>query len=251
MHRQPVTRRGLLVAGGLAALGPTAVTAAATAAAAAGRPAAPPVRTAAPPRDTGTQPQPGPRAALAALLAGNRRFAAGRAERPRQDPDTLRRLASGQRPYAVVLGCADSRVPPELLFDQGLGDLFDARLAGNLVDEFVLGTVEYAVLTFASPLVVVLGHERCGAVAATVDALRNGTTPPYHVDALVAALRPVVAPVLDRPGDPVENGCRANVRAQVRALRDGSPLLAGRVARGELLIVGARYDLDDGLVTPV
>lgn len=247
--RLRLTRRGLLTAGGLAALSPTAA-GAPTATGAARHPVGSATTTGTP-GGVVPQPQPPARAVLAALLTGNRRFVAGRARRPRQDPDTLRRLASGQRPYAVVLGCADSRVPPELLFDQGLGDLFDARLAGNLVDDFVLGTVEYAVLTFASPLVVVLGHERCGAVAATVDALRDGTTPPYHVHALVAALRPIVAPVLDRPGDPVENGCRANVRAQVRALREGSPLLAGRVARGELLIVGARYDLDDGLVTPV
>ncbi|MGB2569248.1 carbonic anhydrase [Micromonospora citrea] len=189
--------------------------------------------------------------ALAALLAGNRRFARGQARQPRQDPATLRRLAAGQHPTTVVLGCADSRVPPEILFDQGLGDVFDNRLAGNVVDDLVLGSVEYAVRAFGSPLVVVLGHERCGAIAATVEAIARGEDPPDHVGAIVAALRPVVAPALGLPGDPVENGCRANIRAQVRALRERSPLLADRVDRGRLLIVGARYDLDDGLVTLV
>jgi carbonic anhydrase len=251
MPQHDLSRRDLITTGGLAAavavglgtglLGPTAARAAVGRATArvgtgpTGRPA--------------TAAAVDPAEALLRLLTGNRRFVRGRARHPRQGPADVRRLADGQRPYAVVLGCADSRVPPELLFDQGLGDLFDNRLAGNLVDDLVLGSVEYAVRTFDTRLVVVLGHSGCGAVTAALDAARGAPTAPGHVGDLVEALRPVVAPVLDLPGDPVDNGVRANVRAQVRHLRQRSGLLAGRVDTGRLLVVGACYDLADGRVS--
>ena len=148
----------------------------------------------------------------------------------------------------ITVGCADSRVSPELLFDQGLGDIFDNRVAGNIVDELLLGSVEFAVEEFHSPLIVVLGHERCGAITATIDAIGTGGAAPGHIGVIVDALRPIVEPVLDRPGDPVENAVRANVRAQAARLVRDSELIAGHVAAGELRIVGARYDLDTGRV---
>lgn len=189
------------------------------------------------------------RSALQKLLAGNRRFVAGRQRHPRQSPRQLRELARGQHPYVITLGCADSRVPPELLFDQGLGDIFDHRIAGNIVDDLLLGSIEYGVEEFGSPLLLVLGHERCGAITATVEAIRTGHNPPGHIGAVVAALRPIVAPVLDQPGDPVENGVRANVRAVVSQLPRRSRIVRHHVDQGKLRVYGARYDLDTGHVT--
>ena len=189
-----------------------------------------------------------PRAALQALLDGNRRFVAGHAHHPRQSPGRIRAVAAGQDPFAIVLGCADSRVPPEVLFDQGLGDLFDNRIAGNVVDDLLLGSIEYAVAEFAPPLLLVLGHERCGAVTATLDAIRTGTTPPGHIADLVDVLRPVLTPYADVP-DGVERGVRANIRAQARALRSRSDIVREAVERGGTALLGARYDLDTGVVT--
>ena len=192
-----------------------------------------------------------PTAALARLLAGNLRFRTGRARHPRQGPDDIRRLAAGQDPFVIVLGCADSRVPVEVLFDQGLGDVFDNRVAGNVVDPAVTGSIEYAVAEFAPPLIVVLGHERCGAVVATIETLEHHTTPPGSIGALVDAIAPAVAPILGDPGDPVENGVRANVRHQVARLRAGSAIVRDAEAAGTLAVLGARYDLDSAAVTLV
>ncbi len=190
-----------------------------------------------------------PSAALASLVAGNARFRAGRSRHPHQSIADVRRLSAGQDPFVIVLGCADSRVSPEVLFDQGLGDIFDNRVAGNIVDEVVTGSIEYAVAEFASPLLVVLGHERCGAVAATVESLESGTTPPGSIAAIVEALRPAVEPVLHEPGDTVELAVRANVRYQVRQLVAGSAIVRDAIAARALRVVGARYDLDTAAVT--
>ncbi|XVV08795.1 carbonic anhydrase [Actinoplanes sp. CA-131856] len=186
---------------------------------------------------------------LERLLAGNRRFVEGRAHHLHQSLDRLHEVAAGQHPFAVTIGCADSRVPPEVLFDQGLGDLFDNRVAGNIVDDLLLGSIEFAVEEFGSPLIVVLGHERCGAISATVDAIESGGTAPGHIGAIVEALRPIVEPLIGGPGDVVERGVRANVAAQVAALTARSELIAEHVAAGELRVAGARYDLDTGRVT--
>ncbi|GAA1783104.1 carbonic anhydrase [Luedemannella flava] len=192
-----------------------------------------------------------PAAAWARLYAGNRRFVVGRARHPRQGPADLRRLATGQHPFCIGLTCADSRVPPELVFDQGLGDIFDNRVAGNIVDDLLLGSIEFAVGEFHSPLIVVLGHERCGAIVATVDAIRTGRDASGHIGEIVEGLRPVVEPLLDQPGDVVDNAVSANVRAQVARLTGSSDIIAGRVASGGLRVIGARYDLDEGQVTVV
>ena len=188
---------------------------------------------------------------LERLLAGNRRFITGRARHPHQTIEDLHELAAGQHPFAITIGCADSRVSPELLFDQGLGDIFDNRVAGNIVDDLLLGSTEFAVEEFHSPLIVVLGHERCGAITATINAIETGGTAPGKIGTIVDALRPIIEPVLDRPGDKVENAVVANVRAQVASLTARSSLLAEHVADRELRIVGARYDLDNGRVSLV
>jgi carbonic anhydrase len=237
--RPRLGRRGLLLAGGLATL-------------AAGSGAATPASAGAAAPAPASEPDPHPvrpREALDRLLAGNRRFVAGRARHPRQSPRHVRDLAGGQQPFAVVLGCADSRVPAELIFDQGLGDLFDNRIAGNLVDDLLLGSIEYAVEHLGPVLVVVLGHERCGAITATVEAVRTGETPHGHVGTLVEALRPVVEAALRLPGDPVENGVLANVRAQAHAIVARSGVVREAVRAGRLAVVGARHDLDTGRVT--
>ncbi|WP_328468139.1 carbonic anhydrase [Actinoplanes sp. NBC_00393] len=191
-----------------------------------------------------------PWAAVQALLRGNRRFVAGHAHHPRQSPERIREVAAGQDPFAVILGCADSRVAPELLFDQGIGDLFDNRVAGNLVDDILLGSIEYAVEEFVPPLLVVLGHERCGAVSATLEAIRTGTTAPGHIQAIVDALRPIVTPYVNAP-DGVELAVRANIRAQAEALIAQSEIIREKVEHGETAIVGARYDLETGVVTVI
>ena len=239
MSRSSLSRRSVLRAGGAASLGAAALGSGLLGGAAPAL-AAP----AAAPADT-------PGEALAKLLAGNRRFVAGCARHPHQSLADLHRLAAGQHPFAITVGCADSRVPPELLFDQGLGDLFDNRVAGNIVDDLLLGSIEFAVEEFGSPLIVILGHERCGAIKATVDAINTGGTAPGHIADIVDALKPIVQPVLSHPGDVVDNAVRANIHWQAAQLIGRSEIIAEHVKAGKLRIVGARYDLDDGRVTVV
>ncbi|MEV0898271.1 carbonic anhydrase [Actinoplanes sp. NPDC049802] len=187
---------------------------------------------------------------LAALLAGNRRFVAGRSRHLHQSLARVHDVAAGQNPFAVVLGCADSRVPAEILFDQGVGDIFVNRVAGNVIDDLLLGSIEYAVEEFTPPLIMVLGHERCGAVSATLSAIRTGAEVPGHIGAIVDSLTPIVAPFADDP-DGVEKAVRANIRAQMRALVEQSEIVRHAVESGETTLVGARYDLDSGVVTPL
>ncbi|MBX3027367.1 carbonic anhydrase [bacterium] len=184
---------------------------------------------------------------LTRLLAGNQRYGAAQPLHPNQSPERRRAVAAAQAPFAAVVGCADSRVPPELVLDAGLGDLFVVRTAGNVVDEIGLGSIEFAVAVLGTPLVVVLGHERCGAVEAT---LRGGPVP-GDVQAVVDAIRPNLARAAARPGDPLANAVHDNVAAVVARLRSAEPVLAPRVRDGTLRIVGAVYDLDSGAVTLV
>ncbi|MBK8164963.1 MAG: carbonic anhydrase [bacterium] len=182
--------------------------------------------------------------ALDRLVEGNRRFASAGQAWPRQDQTRRVQLATGQAPLAIVLCCSDSRVPPEVLFDQGLGDLFVVRVAGNVADDARIASIEYAAEHLGTRLVVVLGHERCGAVTAAV----KGGQLPGHLPALMDALQPAVA--LARPvhGDLVEGTMLANIELTAKQLRTSRPILAGLVEKGELLVVGARYDLDTGVV---
>ena len=187
-------------------------------------------------------------AALQRLKLGNARYVAG--NHLRIDHSSRREsVAPAQLPFAIVLGCSDSRVPPEILFDQGLGDVFTIRVAGNIADDLAIGSMEYAVAHFATPLIVVLGHQSCGAVAATVDAVAAGVTPPPHIASLVAAIKPAVEASKGMAGNAVENAITTHIQQTVAALKTTGPVLADAVAQKKLAIVGAEYHLANGLVT--
>jgi carbonic anhydrase len=192
---------------------------------------------------------------LERLRAGNARFASNvRGIESFLSQERRAALADGQAPHAVVLGCSDSRVPVEIVFDQGLGDLFVIRVAGNIVAPSLVGSVEYAAEFFGTRLVVVLGHSRCGAVNATVDELqRPAENQSPNLRSIVDRVRPSVAALLstdlrhDREAL-VEQAVRANVRASADHLRHGSALLEQHIARDGLLVVGAEYFVETGLV---
>ena len=181
------------------------------------------------------------------LEEGNARYAAGR---PLRVDHSRRRetVAPAQMPFAIVLGCSDSRVPPEILFDQGLGDIFTIRVAGNIADDHAIGSMEYAVEHFATPLIVVLGHERCGAVAATVDAVAANATGPAHIASIIAAIRPAVVATRGMHGNPLENAIGQNIRRTVAQLRASRPVLEDAVGNNRLTIIGAEYHLRSGRV---
>jgi carbonic anhydrase len=193
--------------------------------------------------------------ALERLREGNRRFVSGV-----RSLDTLisqmRRsdLVTGQEPCAVILGCSDSRVPVEIVFDQGLGDLFVIRVAGNIVAPSLLGSVEFAVETFGTPLAVVLGHTQCGAIRATLDVLQApGGEPSRNLMSIVDRIRPAVEGLLatELRRDPValaREAVRANVRMAANQVRHGSEILERRIQSGQLVVVGAEYALDTGIV---
>lgn len=192
-----------------------------------------------------------PEAALKQLIAGNERYVARKARHPNR---TVRRpveIASGQHPFAVALGCADSRVAPEIVFDQGLGDLFVVRVAGNIADDVAIGSIEYAVAHLGSRLILVLGHEKCGAVAAAVEVAEKGAALPGHLPAVVQPILPAVGAVRDQPGDRLDNAIRANVRLVVGRLRSSEPVLKLMAISGKIKILGARYDLNSGFVVLV
>lgn len=192
------------------------------------------------------------REALDRLREGNRRFVAGA-----RDPDALgdrarrRDLASGQEPFAIILGCSDSRVPAEIVFDQGLGDLFVIRVAGNIVAPSQVGSVEFAAARFCTRLVVVLGHSNCGAVQATLEELRRPTQDQSrNLRSIVDRIRPSVEPLLPGTGSDavMEQAVRANIRASVDQLRHGSEILESLIQNEGLLVVGAEYSLETGAV---
>lgn len=185
--------------------------------------------------------------ALKRLLDGNRRFVKQQRQYPDQSPKRLSEIAQAQHPYATILSCADSRVAAEIIFDEGLGDLFDVRVAGNIVTPETLGSLEYAAVLLETPVLMVLGHERCGAVTAAV----KGEELPGSIGQFVAPIAPAVKLAKDQPGDPVDNAVVANVRYQVSQLTQRSPLLAQRVQSRKLTIIGGRYDLDTGEVVTI
>jgi carbonic anhydrase len=182
---------------------------------------------------------------LAELKAGNAHHVAHRYQHPHETAERLRQLASGQKPPAEILSCADSRVPPEIIFDQGLGDLFVVRVAGNVASDTELGSLEYGAEHLHVPLLVVLGHQHCGAVTAAVE----GGEVEGHIGAITNLLRPAVEKTRGLPGDPVENAVKANVEMVVKQLRASTPVLAKLVSQGKLKVVGAIYSLDTGQVT--
>jgi carbonic anhydrase len=189
--------------------------------------------------------------ALIALLEGNARFVATKATHPNQTGERRTTVAGGQHPIAVILSCSDSRVPPEFVFDQGLGDLFVIRVAGNVADDAGIGSIEYAVEHLGSTLVMVLGHEKCGAVAATQDVVKAGGTAPGHLPALVDPIRSAVAQANTQMGDTLDVAVIANVGNVVAQLKASQPVLAEMVDHEKIKVVGGRYDLDSGEVTVV
>jgi carbonic anhydrase len=163
---------------------------------------------------------------------------------PNQSPARREEVACEQQPFAAILGCADSRVPPEIIFDQGLGDLFTVRVAGNVVNAATLGSLEYAVHELGVGLIVVLGHGSCGAVRAAL----SGHAGAGQISSLLASIQLAVQLSSGAPGDPVERAVRANVATVVRQLRSAAPILAPLVAARRLTIEGAYYDLTCGVV---
>lgn len=186
-----------------------------------------------------------PRVGLKKLMGGNRRFIEGKSIHPRQDSATLKKLETGQQPFATIFGCSDSRVPNEMIFDQGLGDLFIIRTAGQVSAEASFGSMEFAFLKLKTKLIVVLGHTECGAVAAAVERPLN---PPGHIVALINAIKPAVSKSSHLMGDPVNNAVRQNVIEQVMRLRDLEPIISRNYEEGKLLVVGAVYDIHTGKV---
>ncbi|WP_199545989.1 carbonic anhydrase [Streptomyces sp. N35] len=179
--------------------------------------------------------------ALRRLRTGNARYAESHARHPHEGRSRRRSVAVAQHPFAVVLGCIDSRVPPELVFDQGLGDLLVIRTAGHVLDEAVLGSVQYGVAELGVPLVVILGHERCGAVSAAVAQVRDGGQVSGHLAPVVDAIAPAARATRFGPGDWVDNAVKAHVD-RVVAQVGADPAL------GPAVVVGARFDLDSGRV---
>jgi carbonic anhydrase len=184
-------------------------------------------------------------AALRELKAGNDHHAAKHYQHPHQTAARQRELSSGQQPHAIVLSCADSRVAPEIVFDQGLGDLFDIRVAGNIAGDPELASIEYAAEHLNTPLLVVMGHQKCGAVTAAAE---TGEAP-GHLPSLLAMIRPAVDQARGRPGDLIDNAVRINVENVVRQVRSSKPVLAELIDRGHLTVIGAVYSLDTGRVT--
>jgi len=195
------------------------------------------------------------REALERLRAGNHRFVSGMRRNATLTNQTRRgELAAGQEPFAIILGCSDSRVPAEIVFDQGLGDLFVIRVAGNIVASSQIGSVEFAAERFSTPLVVVLGHSRCGAVLATLEELmRPKENHSRNLRSIVDRVRPSVeallATELRHDADAlVRQAVRANVRVSANHLRQGSEVLEQLIEKEELVVVGAEYSLETGIV---
>ena len=181
--------------------------------------------------------------ALKLMLEGNQRFVAGKLEHPNQTPARRAKVAKGQHPFASVLACSDSRTPPEIIFDRGLGDLFTVRVAGNVADQVVIESLDYSVTHLGVRVVMVLGHRRCGAVIAAVE----GHEEEGDVGPMLSELKPAVAASRGMPGDPVEDAVRENVKLVVKNLATSTELSA-MVNSGELKIVGGIYDLETGTI---
>lgn len=187
-----------------------------------------------------------PDKALQELLDGNDRFVKAKRRNPNQTRSRLVEVAKGQKPFASVLGCADSRVPSEIVFDQGLGDLFVCRVAGNIATSEEIGSLEFGSLVLGSKVIMVVGHEKCGAV----DAAIKGAQVPGQIGSLLQAIKPSVESSKGEPGDKLENACKANILAQVEKLKSSS-VLSELIKAEKLKIVGGYYDLDTGRISLV
>ena len=192
-----------------------------------------------------------PDAALQRLLDGNRRYIDGAGLHAHQDPARRAELTGEQHPFGMVFGCADSRVPAEVVFDQGLGDLFVIRNAGHIVDPSVLGSIEFGVDVLGIPLTLVLGHTSCGAVGAAINAVDTHTTPSGYLRDVVERIAPAVFEARRDPAAGYEDVVIENVRQAVTAIREKSSAVDRAISRGRTAIVGALYNLAEGTVTPV
>ncbi len=189
-----------------------------------------------------------PDQALDVLKKGNRLFLDDRLPPESNRRDRRLAIAKSQAPFAVLVSCSDSRVPPEALFGRGLGDLFIIRVAGNSVSQEGLGSIEYAVAELGVPLVVVMGHERCGAVGAALSMVKDSTIFPGAIGDMVQPILPAAISTRDKEGDWLDNAVRQHVVNVVEKLKISGRLIEAPIAAGKLKIVGARYDLDDGKV---
>lgn len=188
-------------------------------------------------------------AALERLLEGNRRFVAERAAHPNQSVKRRQEIARGQLPFAVVVGCSDSRVPLEIIFDQGLGDLFVVRVAGNVYDNHVLlGTIQFAVEQLQCPLLLILGHEKCGAVQAAYQAITQGIIPSGALGSIIRAIEPAISQVRGKGGDEIDLAVRENALHVAGQFRNADPFIETAQTDGKLKIVGAYYALSSGKV---
>ena len=185
-----------------------------------------------------------PDAALQQLMDGNQRFVDKKRKSPNQDLPRLLEVAIAQKPFAAILGCADSRFPSEIIFDQGLGDLFVCRVAGNVATPEEIGSLEFGTLVLGAKVLVVVGHKRCGAVDATL----KGAQVPGQIGSLLDAIKPAVESSKNQTGDKLENASKANVVLQASRLK-ASPVISKLIAENKLKVVGGYYDLDTGRVT--
>ena len=190
-----------------------------------------------------------PSMALRLLMAGNRRWVTGRAKHPEQSIRRRRAVRNEQHPFATVVSCIDSRVPPELVFDRGIGDLVVIRTGAQVLDKgVVLGSIEFSPDHLGTPLVLVMGHQRCGAVGAAIHTFEHGGHPRGHIQAIVNALRPAYRVAVKQNGDLVDNMVRAQTRLAVARLR-ADPVINSFIARGRLRVAGGYYSLDTGQVS--
>jgi carbonic anhydrase len=205
-------------------------------------------------KEAKTPPKPqnvvSPDASLELLTKGNKRYVEGVARR-HDFKNEREALVGGQNPYAGILSCADSRIAPEYAFDSGRGDLFVCRLAGNFANDDTIASMEYAVAVLGTPLIMVLGHDACGAIDATIKSLKDNTTLPGHLPSLVTSLTPAVKAVSAKPGDQLANAIRQNVIDNVAKLKSATPILNAAVEQGKLKVVGGIYRLRDGRVEMV
>ena len=192
------------------------------------------------------QPMISPTEAISKLKEGNGRYTSGNLQHPGQTAERRTELAKTQHPFAAILSCSDSRVPPEIVFDQGLGDLFVVRVAGNVINDEGMGSLEYTVDHLGTRLILVLGHQRCGAVDAAKQTIAAKGKAPGHIQSLVTAIKPAVEATAK---DDLETTIKANVKNVVQALRSSTPILKAEVDSGKIQVVGGYYSLDTGAVT--
>ncbi|WP_040765816.1 carbonic anhydrase [Tsukamurella sp. 1534] len=189
-----------------------------------------------------------PPGAWRALRDGNRRFVEGTPLHPNQGNSRVAELAAGQAPTAVLFGCGDSRVAAEVIFDQGLGDMFVVRTAGHIIDAAVLGSIEYAIEVLKVPLIAILGHDSCGAVAATVNSIDTGTMPPGYIRDIVERLTPSILAGRREGLSDVNDFTAQHVQETAQLLRERSRIIADKIADGSVAIVGLTYELAEGKV---